>query len=121
MEIQKIDFTDDLDTVLRPVLNDDLEQIKQEVSENVSELWLVNKDSYCITRLECDRNNKPIELVFVVGIGSDSINAIKHFSELVKKQGVNRFRVHSSRKGMGKLLAPLGFVDSGTVYSKVDV
>ncbi|GKT12946.1 MAG: hypothetical protein ISEC1_P1938 [Thiomicrorhabdus sp.] len=120
MEIQKINFTDDLDHLLLPVLNSDLEAIKHEVNNNISELWQIDETSYSITRLENDHNGNPFELVFIAGIGKNAHEAIELFIEKVKPMGVTKFRIHSHRIGMGRYLKSLGFTESETVYKRVD-
>ncbi len=119
IKIKKIDWTDDLDCELLPVLGDDLKAIKEEVQLDISELWEVENDGFTITRLENDLSGEPFELCFIAGIGKNAKLVIQAFIDQVKPLGVSRFRLHSSRPGMGKYLSSLGFLKSETVYTKV--
>lgn len=119
MEVKKIAWSDPFDSILLPVLGEDLAAIKAEVKRNRSELWEIVDSGYLVTRIEPDLQGKPEELVFVAAIGRNAKPAFSYFKELAKAAGIKFLRVHSQRPGMQRWLKELGFYQAEIIYRAV--
>ena len=116
MDFKKINWRWWLDIELSEVLGEDLEQIKKEVEQDICQLYMIKNHGLLIVRREFENS----EFVFVAGTGKNAISVIKHFREIAKKEGFKKMRIHSKRKGMGRYLKQVGFVEvENRGYEKV--
>jgi len=118
MEVKRIAWSDQAAKKLDAALSGAASQIQHEVESGISELWLIDNGSYLVTRLE-NNHDKTQELVFVAGAGKNSLEIILYFKNIAKKMGVQTMRLHSSHKGMARLIKPAGFAPVETVYKAV--
>lgn len=113
---KKIKWDDSIGLILKPILYDDFDFIKNQVKNGVCELWQIANFGYTITRAELDFYGNPCDFVFVAGVGQNALGVINHFKAGAKKQGFKAFRIHSKRPGMGRYLKKIGFKPEETVY-----
>ncbi len=99
---------------------DDIEQLKQDVNNGLSQLWLVETEkgqSWMITRIDVDGDNK--ELVVCCYQGCDLKKVADCICTNASEQGFNSVRFHTAQKGLNQLIIHLDFIPFETVYRKV--
>lgn len=118
MDVKKITWNAQAESVLKPALHDAEPQIKKEVECGVSELWKIDDFGFLVTRIEVDSTGKK-EMVFVAGAGKNTKQTIRYFIERAKAVGVKNFRLHTKSKAFGRLVQSIGFEPVETVYKVV--
>lgn len=117
LNAEKIRWFAALDEIMKDVLYEDMNAVRDEVKKGACELWEIQGHGYTITRAELDHNGNPADFVFVAGIGENARKVIEHFKNGAIKAGFKRFRIHSRRVGMGRYLKKIGFKPFETVYT----
>lgn len=89
-------------------------RLADDIREGYAELFEIDGgDSVAVTRLETDI----AELVVCAYVGSKALEFAQMMCCIAKKNGAETMRYHTRRKGMGRLLADLGAVETETVYT----
>ncbi len=118
MKIERKPWSEDAVRGLGETLNDCEDLLAEQVKRGVAELWLIDGDSWMITRVEHFPGRKP-ELVVCCYKGRN----VKEVSRLILKsaikQGMGSVRYHTKRKGLNRLVQELGFEYMETIYHKV--
>lgn len=97
-----------------------LPTVAAEVKAGAAELWEVKGCGWIVTRLEV--SNKAC-LVIVLGAGRNLAGVVGFLAAFSDRCGY-AMRIHSIRRGMARLLSPLGFTKSGigrdgfTIYQR---
>lgn len=118
MQVERIAWDSQAEKKLESALMDDSIQIKYEVENRIAELWLIDKVSYLVTRVEHSADNKR-ELVLVAGAGKNAAAVIEYFKNKAKENSINSIRLHSNKKGMKRLIEKTGLKPIETVYRTV--
>jgi len=112
--LYKLAWSDVVESVLRPVLGDDVPVVRGEVERGISELFQVDDRGYLVTRIEDYDSFREFVIVAAVGHGTDAV--LPKLIGLAQGNGIDRIRVHSNRPGMGRLLRGYGFTELHRVY-----
>ena len=116
--VQKIPWNDHAEAGLKLALAGDLHTIKNQVLANICELWRVGDNGYVITRFETDHKK---ELVLVAGegfkaAGNGYIESVKAFCNIAANAGAETVRIHTDKKGIGRMIKNIGFSEVETIY-----
>lgn len=90
--------------ILKPVLFDQLEEIREKVLEGVYDLIKYSDGTYLVVWV--DRENKEITGIGLVGKGYKE--KVREWMQKAFQYGYS-IRIHSHRKGIGRMLKSLGF------------
>ena len=115
LRLERVPWSDTAADVLQDACGDDLSLIAADVVSGSAALWRV-PTGYVVTRVETFSSSavRPV-LVLVAGAGSDLHSVVGAFCDIADELGYD-VRVHSSRKGMKRMLSPFGFNAVETVY-----
>jgi len=114
IKIEPVPWCDEAAVGLSRALGDDLRVMRDEVESNRAQLWKVHGYGFLVTRIESDCNGKTLVLVAAEGRGIDAITPV--LIDVAKANGIGFLRVHSARKGMGRILKKHGYRYLETVY-----
>ncbi len=115
MEIEKLaELPPDIEERLTPQLGNEWPRIADDLRCGRSELFSINGgESLAITRYETDLK----ELVLCAYQGKAVLDFARVMVEVAKKNGALSIRYHTRRKGMARLLAEFGAVETETIYT----
>lgn len=99
----------EVEAVLKPVLLNDLEQLREQVRAGIAEVWQL-EGLHLLTRVEGK------ELVVCCGIGDGLSRLAPFIRAAAKKQGCETIRYHSQRPALARLLTGYGFSEVERVY-----
>ena len=89
-------------------------RLADDIREGYAELFEIDGgDSVAVTRLETDIE----ELVVCAYQGRNAMEFARMICEIAKRNGAKTLRYHTRRKGMARLLADLGALETETVYT----
>lgn len=92
----------------------DAAEIEADVRAGRAELWRIDDHGWVVTRMECSTSGR--ELVLVAGQGRGLHQVVSDAQRIARAAGAASIRIHSARRGMGRMLARLGFEAVETVY-----
>lgn len=92
----------------------DLLHIKNEVTENISQLFRMGTDGFTVLRYE--REFK--ELVIVLGEGKNAKKWLPVIEDYARSIGANSIRTHITRVGLRRLYERIGFSQTEIVMGK---
>lgn len=110
----KIEWCEAAAVALAGILGDQ-DEVKAEILEGISELWFFPGCGYVVTRIERETVTGEFWLVVVAGAGQNLAGVVSYWQQIADKHGLG-VRIHSARRGMVKLLEPLGFEAVETIY-----
>ena len=102
---------------LGETLRDCEELLREQVENNIAELWCIDGHSWMITRTEYFPNRQP-ELVVCCYKGEQVKAVTKVIYETAIKQGFGSIRYHTQRPGLNRLVSDLGFEFMESIYHK---
>ena len=117
--IQYSQWTDKATTGLQQCLRGDLPILREQVNHGIAQLWQVITDkgeSWLITRVEMINDLK--ELVVCCYQGCDVNTVTPVIYRCAEQQGFDSIRYHTQRKGLNRLVKPLGFNEHEVIYRK---
>jgi len=89
-------------------------RLADDIREGYAELFEIDGgDSVAVTRFETDI----AELVVCAYVGREALEFAQMMCRIAKKNGAETLRYHTRRKGMGRLLADLGAIETETIYT----
>ena len=100
-------------------LRDDRATLRDQVNQGIAQLWQVMTDqgeSWLITRVELLDDYK--ELVVCCYQGCDVKTVTPVIYRCAEEQGFDSIRYHTQRKGLNRLVKPLGFTEHEVIYRK---
>lgn len=117
MQVHREPWSEDAAAALAPALGPYAEAVAAEVRGEVCELWNIPGHGYLVTRIECDPQYRPQELVLVAASGRDALPVLRWFrANVARPMGCRWMRVHSRRPGMGRYLQPEGFAFDEAIF-----
>jgi hypothetical protein len=114
--IKKVLWSDAAEKALGSSLGNYATTIRNEVNQNISELFFSPEFGYLVTRLEIRPEDK--EFVLVAGSGRNLTEIIPVFCEIAKAAGADKVRYHSNDWRISKLFEAVGFEELERVYIK---
>lgn len=101
--------------ILAPALGDDAEEVAADVAAGAARVVRYRDGSRAVLRLEVTPTGRR-ELVLVAGAGQGYRDKVAALVAEADRQGWS-LRAHTSRPGIGRLLAGLGFTETERIYS----
>ena len=94
------------------------ELFRAQIKNKTAQLWQIEHDSWMITRVEKEGNEKP-ELVVCCFQGKNLRQVTQKIVSSAKAQGFGSIRYHTQHKGLNRLLKGYEFEPLETVYRRV--
>lgn len=114
MKLERVS-ADEIGASIARAAGDDLPEILNEIRQGIAEAWKVDGGTaWMVTRIERHDGGRELVVVCLEGAGLDHL--APQIIEQARIGGIASIRVHSSRPGMGRMLARHGLREVERIY-----